>query len=218
MTFSILARDRDTGELGCAAATGNLAVGAWVLAAQASAGVVATQGWSVSTLWREEAMRGLVAGEQPQSIVDRLVGGDNGAGYRQLIILDTRGRSAGWTGEKNEDTKSHVLSPDLAIAGNWLANENTLEVLNNQFIHADGTLADRLLHGLLMAAKAGGDMRGTLSAAINVVSPQSPPLDLRIDYSQTPIEDLIVLYKKTKDETYQEFISVLPTIEDPHRC
>lgn len=217
MTFSILARDPETGEMGCAAATGNLAVGAWVLRARAGCGLVATQGISVSTLWGDEAINGLAVGECPREIVERLVGSDGGASFRQLSLLDTQGRTDGWTGADNLDVKGHNISPNLAVAGNWLANENVLTVLAESYLDTEGAMAERLLFALDAAAKAGSDARGTVSAAIKVVSPDKPPVDLRIDHSETPVMDLISLYARTNSEEYREFLARLPTVSDPQR-
>lgn len=218
MTFSILARDPATGEMGCAAATGNLAVGAWVLRAQAGVGLVATQGFSVSSLWGDQCMSAMARGESAARIVDRIVSDDAGAGLRQLTVLDANGGTAGWTGDANTDIKAHYLETDLAIAGNWLSDADVLAVLRDAYLNTDGVMAERLLRALSTAAKAGGDSRGTLSAATKVVSPSHPPLDLRVDYSRTPIEDLASLYEMTLEGEYHAFLSRLPTLENPERC
>ena len=108
MTFSILARDPESGEMGYAAATGNLAVGAWVLRANPAAGLVATQGYSVSSLWGDEGLNALAAGESAPDIVTRLVQGDAGADYRQLLVLDMMGTGGAWTGSANTVSYSRV--------------------------------------------------------------------------------------------------------------
>jgi len=98
MTFAILALDERTGQIGCAAATGNLAVGAWVLRSAPKAGAVATLGYSVSSLWGDEALSRLKDGEPADEIVSSLTGEDAGRDHRQLAVLDKDGRSAAWTG------------------------------------------------------------------------------------------------------------------------
>ncbi len=218
MTFSILARDPQTNAIGGAAATGNLAVGAWVLHAQAGVGVVATQGFSVSPLWANLTLSSLAVREYPEIVVDQITNEDAGRDYRQLIVLDAQGQTAGWTGKSNHDTKAHSVNADIAVAGNWLVNDNVLDAMANKFIDANGDLVVRLLHALTAAADAGGDSRGLMSAAIKVVSPNYPPIDLRIDHSATPINDLQSLVAKTQSQDYASFVARLPTIEDPYRC
>ena len=218
MTFSILARDPDSGELGAAAATGNLAVGAWVLYAEPDAGLVASQGFSTSTIWGVQALRRLQKGNTPQSIVQELTGADEGRNFRQLMVMDSRGSTAGWTGTQNTHSKGQIVEPDLAVAGNWLANEHVLPALRKEFLKSDGSLATRLLKALDAAFEAGGDARGLQSAAIKVVSAAKPPLDLRVDHSQNPLADLTALFELTKNDDYHKFLHRVPTMESPQRC
>ena len=218
MTYSILVHDPDTGEIGGAAVTGNLAVGAWVLFAQVDTGLVATQGFSVSTLWGQEALRLLSEGFDPETIVENLTTNDTGAGSRQLIVIDGQGRSAGWSGKDNYAVKDHHVERGLAIAGNWLANDQVLKTLRDEYVSATGDMASRLLHAISAASRDGGDSRGMMSAAIKIVGPDRPPLDLRIDCSNTPVIDLIALWNKTKSPEYQEFLNRLPTAGDTSRC
>ena len=217
MTFSILARDPTSGEMGCAAATGNLAVGAWVLRASPGAGLVATQGFSVSSLWGDQALFALVAGETAPDIVKRLVRQDTGADYRQLLVLDACGASSGWTGSANTDFKAHIVDENIAVGGNWLCGEYVLHDLKNSFVLADGCMADRLLHALQKTTANASDTRGIQSAAIKVVSPSRPTLDLRIDFSDSPIDDLTALYRRTCRPEYTEFLSRLPTLDNPQQ-
>jgi len=217
MTFSILSRDGETGELGCAAATGNLAVGAWVLRAEAEVGVVATQGRAVSVIWGTQAMQALARGRTAQQVVQQVVGADRNAAARQLLVLDAAGNAAGWSGADNPDVKGHDPAPGLAVAGNWLANDRVLPAMKRAFAGTRGEMAARLLAALAAAADAGGDARGTRSAALQVVSAQHPPLDLRIDDSATPVADLMALYHLTRQAEYREFLSRLPTLSRPQR-
>lgn len=217
MTFSILAFDERTGEIGCAAATGNLAVGAWVLRSHASVGAVASQGLAVSTLWSERAMHRLSQREAPQRIVDDIVHEDRGCEYRQLLVMNAEGQSAGWTGRHNKNYKSHDALDAIAVAGNWLQSEEVLDALKHTFIAEQGPMAERLVEALAGAASAGGDARGLMSAALQVVSTGTPPMDLRIDYSSTPIADLRSLYQRTAVPEYTAFLSQLPTMNEPHR-
>ncbi len=217
MTFSILARDPSRNEMGCAAATGNLAVGGWVLRAQPGAGLVATQGVAVSSLWGDVALRMLLAGDPAQTIVDQLVRQDGGADYRQLLVLDAKGATAAWTGGGNHDVKGHILDDNLVVGGNWLANDRVLPALKSSFLESTGSMAERLLMALKFADRAGSDSRGTESAALRVVSPHLPVLDLRVDSSNSPVKDLTSLYHKTLSTDYGDFLARLPTQEFPYK-
>ena len=220
MTFSVLALDRATGAIGGAAATGNLAVGAWVLYAAAGVGAVATQGLSVSTPWGDEGLARLGRGESPEEIVSELTRADGGRDYRQLAVMDAAGRSAAWTGRHNEDRKGHVAGVDWVFAGNWLSNGDVLAEMKRAY--RDGTatkleFGHRLLAALDAAVEAGSDARGTFSAAIRIVHPARPPLDLRVDHDLAALARLHALYDMATRPPYSEWIGQLPTLDDPHR-
>lgn len=220
MTFSVLALDRETGAIGGAAATGNLAVGAWVLHAAAGAGAVATQGLSVSLPWGEEGLSRLGRGESPEEIVAGLTSADAGRDYRQLAVIDVRGRSAAWTGRCNEDRKGHLAGVDSVFAGNWLSNGEVLTKMERAY--RDGTVArlqfgTRLLAALDAAVEAGSDARGTFSAAIRIVHRGRPPLDLRVDHDLEPLARLHALYDMATRPPYSEWVGQLPTRDDPYR-
>lgn len=220
MTFSVLALDRATGAVGGAAATGNLAVGAWVLRAAAGAGAVATQGLSVSSPWGDEGLSRLGRGESPEEIVAGLTNADAGRDYRQLAVIDVRGRSAAWTGRCNEDRKGHLAGVDSVFAGNWLSNGDVLT--NMERAYRDATAAKhefgaRLLSAIDAAVEAGSDARGTFSAAIRIVHPGRPPLDLRVDHDPEPLARLHALYEMATRPPYSDWVGQLPTLDEPHR-
>jgi uncharacterized Ntn-hydrolase superfamily protein len=220
MTFSVLAMDRVTGAMGAAAATGNLAVGAWVLRAAAGVGAVATQGERVSALWGDTALARLAAGEDPEAIVAALAGVDPGREARQLAVLDARGRGAAFTGSDNRDRKGHTVGVGLVVAGNCLAGDEILPAMAAALdIEPDtgGELATRLLRALEAAARAGGDARGLQSAALQVVARDRPPLDLRIDHAEAPIEALGRLLALASRPDYRAWTATLPTLDDPFR-
>jgi len=221
MTLSILARDPDTGSLGAAAATGNLAVGAWVLRAAADAGATATQGMSVSSIWGDEAIVRLRDGQTAPDIVEALTRGDAGCEHRQLAVLGPSGPGGAWTGAENRDAKGHLSGDGYVIAGNWLASTRVLAEMERVYLRSapepQGAFADRLFQALAAGIEAGGDARGTFSAALRVVSRNAPPLDLRVDYDDTPLEKLRALYHRATSPPYANWINRLPTLEDPTR-
>ncbi len=222
MTFSLLALDRATGSIGCAAATGNLAVGAWVLRAAAGAGAVATQGMSASPLWGDEALTRLIRGEGAADVVAALTEADSGRDYRQLAVLDASGSAAAWTGCRNEDWKGQIIATDHVVAGNWLSAETVLTEMDlacRESASAAGVdFGERLLRALEAAVEAGSDSRGTLSAAIRIVRPDRAPLDLRVDYDEDPLLRLRALYEMATNPPYSDWTRQVPTLEDPYRC
>lgn len=222
MTLSILARDSRAGAFGGAAATGNLAVGGWVLRATADAGAVATQGTSVSSIWGDEAIVRLRDRQAPSSIVEDLTDGDPGREHRQLAVLGPEGAGAAWTGTENRDAKGQLIGEGYVITGNWLASTEVLAAMEQAFTATAAdpqvAFADRLLSALAAGITAGGDARGTFSAALLVVSPAAPPLDLRVDYDSMPLDTLRALYQRATTPPYTEWIGRVPTLEDPTRC
>lgn len=218
MTLSILALNTSSGEIGCAAATGNLAVGAWVLRSAVSVGAVATQGYSVSPLWGDKAMALLAKGVEAHAIVQQLTGEDAGREYRQLAVLDAEGGVAAWSGSNNTDFKGHLLGEGYVIAGNWLSGADVLESMKEKYestIDSQDSFAIRLIDVIKSAIAAGGDSRGTLSAALRVVQRSAPPLDLRVDYDPSPVEKLSSLLERATSSPYADWISNVPTVSDP---
>lgn len=221
MTFSILALDRASGAIGCAAATGNLAVGGWVLRASAHAGAAATQGYSVSSLWGDDALTLMADGNSAIETVAKLTDADTGRDFRQLAVLDRQGGTAAWTGSKNQDVKGEISGDGYIVTGNWLSHGSVLTEMAGAYERGDNEEPDfgqRLLNSLQAAMNAGSDSRGTLSAAIRIVHCNRPPLDLRVDFDPEPLERLRTLYRMATTEPYTRWIADVPTLEDPYRC
>ena len=118
MTFSILAKDPDTGAFGGAAATGSLCVGGWVLRGDLRAGMSASQGSAPSTFWGEEVLQQMGAGLNAGHAVKQVTSRDNGREHRQLSALDLHGTTGAYTGAENHDTKGSLEFPDGIAAGN----------------------------------------------------------------------------------------------------
>ena len=218
MTFSILVRDPRSGAFGGAAATGSLCVGGWVLRGHPSAGMSASQGYSPSTLWGDNALSEMRTGSAASDAVVRVTSVDRGRDSRQLSVIDTYGRAAGFTGTANVAVAGLRMREDIVVAGNMLTSEAVLDAAFDGFHGAGGDLASRLMAALEAAAEAGGDMRGLNSAALLVVSRSMAPLDLRVDYSETPIAQLKELLTRTQTPPYSDWIKVVPTLDDPERA
>jgi uncharacterized Ntn-hydrolase superfamily protein len=202
-TFSIVAADPATGQVGVAVQSKFPAVGAIVPAARAGVGAVATQALA-NVAWRDEVLAGLARGEHPKRLVKRLAAKDRQAEDRQVGIVDAKGRAAAFTGKRCFDHASDLVGDGFAAQGNILASRAVVEALAAAYTdaaRAKKPLAERLLAALEAAQAAGGDRRGVQSAALLVVKPGGgyggtgdAVVDLRVDDSRDPIGELRRLY------------------------
>ena len=218
MTFTIIARDPETLAVGVATATGSIAVGAQVPHCRFGVGAVATQGYSTNVLFARRGLPLLARGETAQAVVGALTADDEGRDFRQLAVMDAGGGTAGWTGVANSDFKDHHAEKGLIVAGNILSGAQVLTTMLAAY-HAStsGDLAGRLLEALAAGEAAGGDSRGTCSAALLVDSGNGAALNLRVDYDGKPIAALQALHERSKDQVYRDFLQRLPSEQDPHR-
>lgn len=217
MTFSILARDPDTGQIGGAAATGSLCVGGWVLRGDARAGISASQGRAPSTLWGEDVLTAMRSGLDATAAVAAVTAADNGRAQRQLSALGPDGRGAAFTGAENVPAMGSRLFGGGVAAGNMLADEAVLDALVTGFDAAAVPFASRLLEALRAAEAAGSDMRGLQSAALLIVAPNMAPLTLRVDASDAPLDDLARLLQRATTGDYNAWRLQVPTLSDPER-
>ncbi|ATX67217.1 DUF1028 domain-containing protein [Roseinatronobacter bogoriensis] len=217
MTFSILAQDLSSGAIGGAAATGALCVGGWVLRGDSRAGISASQGAAPSTIWGEDALERMRQGRSASEALTDLVGADRGREWRQLALLDRAGGTACHTGTRNTDWKGVLDGPGFVVSGNMLAGPQVLGALRDAYVNASGSFAQRLLAALSAAEAAGGDIRGLQSAALLVVSDDTPPLSLRVDWSETPVDALHDLFRRSQSGDYAAWLPTVPTRNDPER-
>lgn len=218
MTISLLAFDKKTGTYGGAATTGSLCVGGWVLRGDAESGLSASQGSLPSTMWGQDVLTLMRGGASAEKAVQQVVDADAGRDERQLSALDPKGTTASFTGAKSIQSAGARAAPGVIVAGNLLASDAVLEACLEGFLTFDGTLDVRLMKALQQAAAVGGDSRGLLSAALLVVGPDRPPLSLRIDYSEAPLEALAALHERATSGAYAEWTSYVPTLSDPERA
>ncbi len=217
MTYSVIARDPETGALGGAVATGAPAVGGFVLHMAAGIGAIATQGYSTNTLYGSDGLQRLASGSSPAVVVEQLTARDVGRDFRQLIVMDNSGGCSGWTGAANIEAKAHHCQPDLAVAGNWIESTGLLDALCETYLSSRGPLVERLLQTLAVSRRAGSDKRDLQSAALRVVTMDRPPLDLRVDVDPDPVTRLLEVYQATQTPDFQAFLRRLPTPADPGR-
>ncbi len=191
MTWSILARDAATGELGAAVASRFLAAGALCPRVEGGVGAVSTQAL-VNPFIAPDALAGLRGGGAPEDVLAALLAADPGRAVRQAHLLAADGRSARHTGAECVGWCGHLEGPDVSVAGNMLAGPEVLAATRDAFLATAGLpLAERLLAAMQAGEDAGGDRRGRQSAAIQVASADAyPDLDLRVDDHPDPLAEL----------------------------
>lgn len=218
MTISILAYDANSGAYGGAATTGSLCVGGWVLRGDPESGLSAAQGSLPSTLWGNEVLTLMRGGTAAAEAVRKVVDADIGRDERQLAALDPAGRTGVFTGANSIAAAGGRTDGPVVVAGNLLASETVLDACLTGFQRAEGGLDRRLLAALAAAAEAGGDSRGLLSAALLVVGAERPPLSLRVDYAQAPLQALNDLHRRATSGDYARWTTHVPTLRDPQRA
>jgi len=195
-TFSIVAHDSATGELGVAVASRFFAVGAVVPWARADIGAVATQSFANTSFgWRGLDL--LENGSTPDEVVQLLLKTDTDPEKRQFGIVAANGQSATYTGAQCLSWAGGRHGPNYAVQGNILAGEAVVTAMESTFLSTKGTLADRLYAALLASEKNGGDSRGKQSAAMLVVKANAGyggytdrAIDIRVDDHPEPFIEL----------------------------
>jgi uncharacterized Ntn-hydrolase superfamily protein len=211
MTWSIVARDPETGALGVAVASRFFAVGALVPHIRAGRGAVATQAF-ISPVWGIEAADRIARGEAAAEIVADLVARDAGQAQRQIHMIDAAGRSAAHTGASCIDWAGHLIGEGVSVAGNMLAGpEVVAETLKSYRANAALPFAERLMTAMEAGEAAGGDKRGRQSAALRIHRDQDYPwLDIRADDHADPLAELRRLYAVAQ-ERFLYVAEIMPT-------
>ncbi len=168
MTFSIVAVDPDSGDLGVAVQSKFPNAGVSIPFAKAGVGAIATQAYC-NTGYGPRGLTLLENGASPEQALDILVQGDADRQFRQVGIVDVHGRSAAYTGERCFDWCGSVQGEGFTAQGNVLTGPEVLEAMASTFAAAQGSLAKRLLTALAAGQDAGGDKRGQQSAGLLVV-------------------------------------------------
>ena len=168
-TFSIVARNASTGEIGVAVQSHWFAVGKDVSWAEAGVGAVATQSF-INPDYGPEALKLMKRGIPAPQVMDTLLARDPGRDFRQVAIIDRHGRVAVHTGNKCIAFAGDIAGDQFSVQANMMINDNVIPAMARAFKESKGRLADRLMAALKAAQKEGGDIRGQQSAAILVVS------------------------------------------------
>ncbi|MBT4684842.1 MAG: DUF1028 domain-containing protein [Candidatus Marinimicrobia bacterium] len=195
-TYSIVARDPDTGQLGVAVQSHWFSVGPLVAWAEPGVGAVATQSF-IDPNYGPLGLELMKAGRTSQETMDALVSTDSGKDVRQVGMIDANGNTAVFTGNNTIPYAGHKMGENYSVQANLMEKPTVWDAMAHAFESSDGDLAEKLLVALEAAQREGGDIRGKQSAAILVVSGDATGFpwidrifDLRIADHPTPVKEL----------------------------
>lgn len=196
MTFSIIARDEQTGQLGVAVQTHWFAVGAICPWVEAGVGAVATQSM-VEVSYGPKSLDLLRSGKSAREALDILIAEDKNQGLRQVAVVDVQGRIAVHTGDRCIQAAGHRTGKGFSVQANMMKNDAVWSAMEKAYIAAKGDLASRMLAALYAAQAAGGDIRGKQSAAVLVAEGEKSDepwrhvlVNLRVDDHPEPLREL----------------------------
>jgi uncharacterized Ntn-hydrolase superfamily protein len=199
-TFSIVAYDPETKELGIAVQSRFLAVGAVVPWAKAGVGAIATQSYA-NTTYGPRGLEMLAQGQAPDDVMKALIESDALASRRQVGIVDAHGKAATFTGDGCMAWCGGVKGEHYCCQGNILAGEDVVKAMERSFVESRGDLGERLIAALQAGQDAGGDRRGMQSAALLIVREgwgyagmNDRYRDVRVDDHPEPIKELKRIY------------------------
>ncbi|HXW83261.1 MAG TPA: DUF1028 domain-containing protein [Candidatus Binataceae bacterium] len=193
-TYSIVARDPVTGEMGGAVQSHYFRSGT-VLCGEVGVGVVASQA-SADPSYGPLGLALMRAGRSPEDALRGLVAADAYSTIRQVAMLDASGRVAAHTGADTIPEAGHIVADQFAVQANMMLRASVWPAMAKAFRASTGHLAERMLAALVAAEAEGGDIRGMQSAGLLLVTPPSPERprgqidDLRVDDSPRPLEEL----------------------------
>ncbi|MBN1640116.1 MAG: DUF1028 domain-containing protein [Anaerolineae bacterium] len=200
-TYSIVARDPESGELGVGVQSHWFSVGALCPWAEAGVGAIATQSF-VNVSYGPRGLAMLREGRTAGEVVEALIGPDEGQAVRQLAVVDARGNVAAHTGSGCVPEAGHLLGDSFSVQANMMHNDGVWPAMAAAYRASRGPLAERLVEALAAAQAAGGDIRGRQSAALLVVRAASTGavwedrlVDLRVEDHPDPVVELARLLR-----------------------
>jgi uncharacterized Ntn-hydrolase superfamily protein len=194
VTFSVLGTD-DTGAIGMAVTSSSTAVGARCIHVRPGIGAVASQNVTDPRLGAE-ILDFVEMGLGAQAALDKVLTSHSAREHRQLCVLTLSGDAASFSGTGALGVHDDVARPGVVAAGNLLATTAVIGAVADGFANASGELEERLLSGLEAGLAAGGEAGPLHSAGLSVVrNVPWPVTDLRVDWSDSPIQDLAELLK-----------------------
>lgn len=195
-TYSIVAVDKNRGEIGAAVQSHWFSVGSTVPWAEAGVGAVATQSF-VNPSFGPQGVELLKQGLSPEQVVDRLVASDAGREMRQLAVIDRHGRAFAFTGRRCVPEAGHRIGEGYSVQANLMENAEVWPAMAQAFEQTAGPLAERMIEALAAAQTCGGDLRGKQSAALLIVRGESSGeiwkdrvVDLRVEDHEEPVQEL----------------------------
>ncbi|MFQ6673273.1 MAG: DUF1028 domain-containing protein [Fidelibacterota bacterium] len=195
-TYSIVALDPETGQLGVAVQSHWFSVGSVVSWAEAGVGAVATQSF-VKVDYGPEGLKLMREGLTAQAALTKLLAEDPGEAVRQVAMVDIRGHVAVHTGSRCIDAAGHATGKTYSVQANLMENSSVWPAMAEAFESASGDLADRMMAALEAAQDEGGDIRGRQSASMLIVrgKPTGVPwkdvvLNLRVEDAPEPLKEL----------------------------
>jgi uncharacterized Ntn-hydrolase superfamily protein len=198
-TFSIVAADPATGEVGCAVQSKYFAIGAVTPWVRAGVGAVATQAMGVVARNGERALAALAQNVEPAAALEQALAADRDRELRQLGAVAADGRAAALTGRDCVEWAGHLTEHGFAVQGNMLANADVLPAMRRAFVEAVAPLPERMMAALEAGQAAGGDRRGQQAGALVVEQLGAARrsregvdriCDLRVDDHPEPIVEL----------------------------
>jgi uncharacterized Ntn-hydrolase superfamily protein len=215
MTWSIIAKDRETGAYGVAVASRALAVGGLVPYGAGRVGALATQA-RLNPLYGVDGLRLLAEGRRAEEVVAGLTRADEGRAIRQLHAIDAGGGIASHTGEDCVTWAGAAAGEWVSVAGNTLAGPQVVEATLAAYERGDARdFALRLIAALDAGQAAGGDKRGQQSAGLKVwTSEPYAAIDLRVDDHPQPLAELRRLHRLAQ-ERYIPFVAAMATRANP---
>ncbi|MHA1376303.1 MAG: DUF1028 domain-containing protein, partial [Promethearchaeota archaeon] len=195
-TYSIVARDEKTGQLGVGVQSHyfNVSIVTW---GESGVGVVATQSF-VNKSFGLRGLELLKEGKSPEEALNELISEDEGRDVRQVSILDAKGRVATHTGVKCIKHAGHKLGKNFSVQANMMLSEKVWPLMADAFENSEGLpLPERIINSLEAAETVGGDIRGKQSANILIFSGEpivdkweEPIMDLRVDDHEEPLKEI----------------------------
>ncbi len=200
-TYSIIAVDSTTGDIGAAVQSHWFSVGSNVIWAEAGIGAVATQSL-INPEFGPKGLQLMKSGKSVSEAIDILIKGDEGRDYRQVALIDAQGNSSVFTGSKCIPEAGHIHGKYFSVQANLMLRNTVWQAMENAFKTTEAPLAERLVVALEAAEAEGGDLRGKQSAALLVVRGKSTgqvwkdrSIDLRVEDHPNPLKELKRLLK-----------------------
>lgn len=209
-TYSIVARDPETGEMGVAVQSHAFSVGSAVPWAEAGVGAVATQ--SLTRIdYGPEGLALMRMGLTASQALADLITNDEGRDVRQVAMVDAEGNAAAFTGARCIAAAGHIIGDGFSVQANLMGDESVWPAMKDAYERAEGDLADRLIAALDAAQRSGGDIRGQQSAALLVVAGERTEkpwegrlFELRVEDHPRPLEELRRLVRLQRAYRYAD--------------